>query len=181
MVVYSAQDREFADPVLKAYEKLAGVEILPKFDVESSKTVGLANDIIAEKARPLCDLFWNNEILNTLRLKEKGLLAPFQPIVSCRRRSRDRSSPRMAHGTGSPAARFRILIVNTKLVPEADRPKGIKDPIGPQMEGEDRDRQAALRHDGHSRRLPVCCVGRRESHAILARDLKANGVQVPLG
>src|SRR5271168_3889748 len=66
VVVYSSQDREFAEPILRAYEKRSGVELLPKFDVESSKTVGLANDIIAEKARPRCDLFWNNEILNTL-------------------------------------------------------------------------------------------------------------------
>ena len=29
--------------------------------------------IIAEANRPRCDLFWNNEILNTIRLKEKGL------------------------------------------------------------------------------------------------------------
>src|SRR5262245_17000300 len=72
VVVYSAQDREFAQPVLRAYEKRTGVVVRPKFDVESTKTVGLANDIIAEANRPQCDLFWNNEILNTLRLKERG-------------------------------------------------------------------------------------------------------------
>src|SRR5262245_48785501 len=79
VVVYSALDREFAEPVLKDYQKQSGVEVLPKFDVESTKTVGLTNLIAAEASRPRCDLFWNNEILNTLRLKEKGLLAPFRP------------------------------------------------------------------------------------------------------
>ena len=79
VVVYSALDREFSEPILKAYGQSSGVRVLPKFDVESTKTVGLTNLIFAEAERPRCDLFWNNEILNTLRLKEKGLLAPFQP------------------------------------------------------------------------------------------------------
>jgi len=79
VVVYSSQDREFAEPVLEAYEERAGVEVLPKFDVQSSGTVGMANAIIAEKSRPRCHLFGNNEILNTLRLEGRGLLAAFRP------------------------------------------------------------------------------------------------------
>ena len=101
VVVYSAQDREFAEPILRAYEKKTGVEILPKFDVESSKTVGLANALIAEKRRPRCDLFWNNEILNTLRLKGQGCSrrSGRRTPATCPRRSRPRTAP----GTGSPA------------------------------------------------------------------------------
>ena len=79
MVIYSSLDREFSEPLLKDYAKRTGVAVLPKFDVESTKTVGLTNLIITEAEQPRCDLFWNNEILNTLRLKEKGLLAPFHP------------------------------------------------------------------------------------------------------
>src|SRR4051794_33417201 len=79
VIVYTALDREFSEPVLKAYEQRTGVRVLPKFDVESTKTVGLTNLIIAEARHPRCDLFWNNEILNTLRLKQKGLLTPFRP------------------------------------------------------------------------------------------------------
>src|SRR3984885_1814263 len=79
VVVYSALDREFSEPILKAFGQNNGVRVLPKFDVESTKTVGLTNLIIVEAGRPRCDLFWNNEILNTLRLKERGLLAPYHP------------------------------------------------------------------------------------------------------
>jgi iron(III) transport system substrate-binding protein len=132
VVVYSSQDREFAEPVLKEYEKQAGVEILTKFDVESTKTVGLANDIIVEKARPRCDLFWNNEILNTLRLKEQGLLAPFQPSHAGDVPETFKAKDGTWYGF---AGRARILIVNTKLVPEAERPKGIKDLIDPKWKG----------------------------------------------
>src|SRR5712675_1579510 len=79
VVVYTALDREFSRPILEAYASRTGVSVLPKFDVESTKTVGLTNLIVAESVRTRCDLFWNNEILNTLRLKERGLLAPFRP------------------------------------------------------------------------------------------------------
>ena len=132
VTVYSALDREFSEPLLKAYEKRSGVSLLSKFDVESTKTVGLTNLIIAEAGRPRCDLFWNNEILNTLRLKEKGLLAPFQP-------SHARDIPetfKAKDGTWYGfAARARVLIVNTKLVSEADRPKGIKDLLDAKWKG----------------------------------------------
>src|SRR4051812_13826973 len=67
VIVYSALDREFAEPLLQAYSKRTGVQVWTKFDIESSKAVGLTESIIAEASRPRCDLFWNNEILNTLR------------------------------------------------------------------------------------------------------------------
>ncbi len=132
VVVYSSQDGEFAEPVLRAYGQQTGVEVLPKFDVESTKTVGLANLIIAEKARPRCDLFWNNEILNTLRLKEKGLLAPFQPSHAGDLPETFKAKDGTWYGF---AARARILIVNTKLVAESDRPKGIEDLLDPRWKG----------------------------------------------
>jgi hypothetical protein len=56
VVVYLALDREFSEPILKAYGQNRGVRVLPKFDVESTKTVGLTNLIIAEAEQPRCDL-----------------------------------------------------------------------------------------------------------------------------
>ena len=52
LIVYTALDREFSVPILETYGQKTGVRILPKFDVESTKTVGLTNQIIAEAARP---------------------------------------------------------------------------------------------------------------------------------
>ncbi len=121
VTVYSALDREFSEPILSAYEHGPGVRVLPKFDVESTKTVGLTNLIIAEAADPRCDLFWNNEILNTLRLKEKGLLAPFHPANAGAIPPTFKAKDGTWYGF---AARARILIVNTQLVAEADRPDG---------------------------------------------------------
>ncbi len=132
VVVYSAQDREFGEPVLRDYAKRTGVEVLPKFDVESTKTVGLANDIIAESSRPRCDLFWNNEILNTIRLKERGLLQPIRPSHVDDVPETFRAKDGTWYGF---AGRARVLIVSTKLISEAERPRGIRDLLDPKWKG----------------------------------------------
>jgi iron(III) transport system substrate-binding protein len=133
VVVYSALDREFAEPILNAYAKKSGVEVLPKFDVESTKTVGLTNLIISEARRPRCDLFWNNEILNTLRLRDKGLLARFSPKHAAELPPAFKAKDGTWYGF---AARARILLVNTKLVADAVRPKGIEDLLDPKWKGQ---------------------------------------------
>lgn len=124
VVVYSALDREFAEPILTTYQSSQGVEIAGKYDVESTKTVGLTNLIIQEASNPRCDLFWNNEILNTIRLKEKGLLQPFRPSHAADLSDAFKAKDGSWYGF---AARARVLVVNTKLVAEADRPKGLAD------------------------------------------------------
>jgi iron(III) transport system substrate-binding protein len=124
VVVYSALDREFSEPVLDDFAKGVGIRVLPKYDEESTKTVGLTNVIIQESRRPRCDLFWNNEILNTLRLEAKGLVAVYRSPAAEAYPEMWRSREGTWHGF---AARARVLIVNTKLVQEDERPKSIFD------------------------------------------------------
>ena len=69
VVVYCALDKEFSGPVLDQFESESGITVLAKFDQESNKTVGLANEIIQLGGSQRCDLFWNNEILHTLRFE----------------------------------------------------------------------------------------------------------------
>lgn len=132
VVVYSALDREFSEPVLKDLARREGLRLRPKYDVESTKTIGLVNAIMAESVNPRCDLFWNNEILNTIRLKRKGLLEPFRPKAAADLPPTFRDPDGQWYGF---AARARILIVNTELVAEADRPAGIADLASPRWKG----------------------------------------------
>ncbi|RUL87685.1 extracellular solute-binding protein [Tautonia sociabilis] len=132
VVVYTALDREFSEPILDAYAKETGVQVDARYDVESTKTVGLTNALIAEADRPRADLFWNNEILNTLRLQQLGLLSPFTPEHADAIPEPYRASDGSWYGF---AARARILIVNTELVPEDDRPTGIRDLADPKWTG----------------------------------------------
>lgn len=124
VVVYSALDEEFARPILEQFELDAGVKMLPKFDVESTKTVGLTQAIIAESNRPRCDVFWNNEILNTLRLEERGLLVAYRPKLADSYPEIYRSPRDTWHGF---AARARVLLVNTKVVAGDELPGSVRD------------------------------------------------------
>ncbi|AMV36749.1 extracellular solute-binding protein [Planctomyces sp. SH-PL62] len=124
VVVYSALDREFSDPILKDLAGREGLKLRPKYDVESTKTVGLVNAIVAESVNTRCDLFWNNEILNTIRLKRKGLLKPFQPSAAGDVPATFKDPDGTWYGF---AARARVLIVNTRFVPKPERPRGIAD------------------------------------------------------
>lgn len=132
VVVYTALDRGFSEPILRDFTKATGIRVKAVYDAESTKTVGLVNRIRAEKNRPRCDVFWNNEIVNTIRLKDEGLLAPYRPAA--------------AEGFPEPfrdpdgcwtgfAARARVLLVNTDLVPPDRLPDSFEDLADPAWRG----------------------------------------------
>ncbi len=176
VVVYSALDREFAEPVLKAYGQRNGVRVLPKFDVESTKTVGLTNLIVVEAARPRCDLFWNNEILNTLRSHSR-ISSLYHPNHACDLPE----SFKAKDGTWHSLCRIaRILIVNTKLVAEADRPKGIKDLLDPKWKGKVGIAKPLFGTTATHAACLFAVWGDARGQRFF-RDLKANGVHVLSG
>jgi iron(III) transport system substrate-binding protein len=132
VVVYTALDREFSEPILRDFEQQTGIQVLAKYDVESTKTVGLVNAIIQERNRPRCDLFWNNEILHTLRLERLDMLDRYESPRSEDFPPAYRSPEGAWHGF---AARLRVLLVNTDLVPAENRPNSILDLVDPRWKG----------------------------------------------
>jgi len=85
VVIYTSQDQVYAEPILKEFEQQTGIDVRAVYDSESVKTVGLVNRLIAEKDRPQCDLFWNNEELRTRQLAAMGV---FEKWVAVGHRSR---------------------------------------------------------------------------------------------
>lgn len=133
VIVYVALDREFSEPILKDLESEMGIRILAKYDQESNKTVGLVNDILQNQARPRGDLFWNNEIMHTLRLHQLGLLEVYPSPAA-------KSFPNQFVSSDSSwigfAARARVLIVNKNLISNpAEYPSSIMDLADPKWKG----------------------------------------------
>ena len=85
VVIYTSQDQVYAEPILQEFERQTGIEVRAVYDSESVKTVGLVNRLIAEKDRPQCDLFWNNEELRTRQLAAIGV---FEKWAAAGHRSR---------------------------------------------------------------------------------------------
>lgn len=132
VVVYAALDREFSEPVLRDFERETGIRVVAKFDLESTKTVGLVNELRRERNHPRCDVFWNNEIMHTLALEREGLLAVHDAVAGERFPADVRSPDGKWYGF---AARARVLVINTELVPETDRPTSVDDLAHPRWEG----------------------------------------------
>jgi iron(III) transport system substrate-binding protein len=177
VVLYCAQDEEFAVPVLDAFRRLAGLTVAPKYDTEADKSVSLYQELVAEKNRPRCDVFWNNEILSTIRLQKQGLLEPFDSPAA---KSYPTEAKAADHAWHAFATRARILIVNTRLIAEKDRPRSLLDLTDAPWRG----RVAmALPQFGTSATQAAClfqALGSERAKKFYL-DLKANDVRIAPG
>jgi iron(III) transport system substrate-binding protein len=110
LVVYCAHDSIYSEKILRDFEKRTGVRVAIKFDTEATKSLGLVELLIREKDAPRCDVFWNNELLGTMDLKERGLLLPYKGPGHARIPAAFKDDE--GHWTGF-AARLRVFIINT--------------------------------------------------------------------
>lgn len=74
VVLYCSIDDVYAKPLIEKLKARTGLEIVPLFDTESTKTAGLTNRLRAEKNRPRADVLWTSALLQTLLLEQDGLL-----------------------------------------------------------------------------------------------------------
>jgi iron(III) transport system substrate-binding protein len=132
VVIYTSVDQVFSEPILNAFEKAKGIKVKAVYDVEASKTVGLVNRLIAEKDRPKCDVFWNNEFARTVALKQKGILAPYRSPSA-------EDIPPAFKDKGDQwtgfSARARVLIYNRLLLKDPDLPRSIFELTDPKWKG----------------------------------------------
>ena len=177
VVLYCAQDRDFAVPLLDDFHKITGLPVVPKYDTEKNKSVSLYEELVAEKNRPRCDVFWNNEILSTIRLQKQGLLEPYDSPSA---KPYPAAAKAADHTWHAFATRARILIVNTRLVPGKDRPRSLLDLTDARW----RNRLVMAQPQyGTSATQAVCLfqVLGSERAKKFYLDLKANGVQIAPG
>jgi iron(III) transport system substrate-binding protein len=78
LVVYCAHDLMFAESILREFERETGIQVAVVGDTEATKSLGLTQRLIREKDAPICDVFWNNQVLGTMQLLEEDLLLPYQ-------------------------------------------------------------------------------------------------------
>jgi iron(III) transport system substrate-binding protein len=132
VVLYCAQDPGFAEGLLQDFQRDSGLTVATKFDSEKDKSVSLYRELVQEKGRPRCDVFWNNEILSTLRLQKQGLLEPYD---SPARGPFPGWAKATDHTWTAFAQRARVLIVNTKEVNNEDAPQSLFDLTDPRWRG----------------------------------------------
>jgi iron(III) transport system substrate-binding protein len=129
LVVYTSVDQVHSEAILQRFARETGLEVRLEFDTEASKTVGLVARLREEARAPRCDVFWNNEVANTIALANEGLLAVYDSPAAKSIPESFRDPERRWTGF---AARGRILIVNTDKLGQAPRPRGLSDLLDPE-------------------------------------------------
>ena len=109
LTVYCAHDAIYVESILRDFTRRTGIPVAARYDTEATKSLGLTELLIREKDAPRCDVFWNNELLGTLDLQEKGILSPYRGSGWQRIPANFKDAD--GHWTGF-AARLRVCIAN---------------------------------------------------------------------
>jgi iron(III) transport system substrate-binding protein len=177
VTVYVSTDRVFSEPILKTFEDRTGVRVNAVYDTEETKSTGLANRLIAEKQNPQADVFWSNEPVRTLVLKERGVLQPYHSPSASDIPPTFKDPSGMWTGF---SARVRVIAYNTRSVTEADAPKSVLELADPKWTG-----QVAIadpRFGSTSFHVAALYVMLGDEKADdFFRRLKANGVKIVSG
>jgi iron(III) transport system substrate-binding protein len=111
VVVYTSVDDVFARPIAEQFQHETGITVNLVPDTEETKSTGLLNRLLAEKARPQADVFWSGDPVRPGILKKHGVTAPYES-PSAKGLPAEFSDPEH-HWTGF-SARARILLANTQ-------------------------------------------------------------------
>ncbi len=132
VVVYASVDDVFARPVCEQFQKQTGIEVKLVPDTEETKSTGLLNRLIAEKDRPVADVFWSGDPVRAAVLKARGISAPFKPANPAD--TTGRFSDPQGHWSAL-SARARVIIYNTNLVAAGQEPKSLNDFLDAKWKG----------------------------------------------
>ena len=119
LVVYCAHDSIYSEKILRDFEKRTGIPVAIRFDTEATKSLGLVELLVAEKGAPRCDVFWNNELLGTMDLADRGILEPHQGAGWQRMPEKFRDAD--GRWTGF-AARMRVIVFDPAKISAAQIP-----------------------------------------------------------
>ena len=134
VVVYTAVDEVFAEDVIHDFEQETGIKVNVVYDTEANKTTGLVNRILAEKDHPVCDVFWNNEFIQTIALEKQGVLESYESPSAADIPDYYKSGTNEWTAVGG---RARVFLVNNDLLDPADFPTSVMDFVSGKYAGEE--------------------------------------------
>ena len=177
VTAYVSTDRVFSEPILKGFEEKTGIKVNAVYDTEETKSTGLANRLLAERNNPQADVFWSNEPVRTLVLKQRGVLTPYTspnaegiPVTF---------KDVMGYWTGF-SARIRVIVYNTKLVKPEEAPRSIFDLTDPKWKDQIAIADPRFGSTSFHAAALYAELGDEKADEFF-RKLKANGVKIVPG
>jgi iron(III) transport system substrate-binding protein len=132
VVVYTSVDDVFARPIAEQFARETGVRVNLVPDTEETKSTSLLNRLIAERPRPQADVFWSGDPVRAAILKSNGVSEAYRSPQAAG--LPELYNDRDAHWTAF-SARARVLIYNTEIVAESERPASVMDLLDPRFAG----------------------------------------------
>ncbi len=77
VIVYCGVDEPYASKIFADFEAETGIHVAVQYDIESSKSVGLAGKLEAERDHPRADVWWGGEAFLSVRLASEDILQPY--------------------------------------------------------------------------------------------------------
>ena len=105
VVLYCSVDDVYAKPLIEKLKQRTGLDIVPLFDTESTKTAGLTTRIRSEKNRVRADVLWTSALLQTLLLEQDGFLDTYDSPAA-----RDLAPRFRGQGWAGVGTRARVLV-----------------------------------------------------------------------
>ena len=130
VVAYVSEDQVFSEPILRDFEQETGIRVQAVFDTEETKSTGVMNRLLAEKANPQGDVFWANEPIRAEYLKQQGIAASY--VSPNAAGIPDHFKDPQGYWTGF-SARSRPFVVNSDF--PGERPKTVWDYTDPRFKG----------------------------------------------
>jgi iron(III) transport system substrate-binding protein len=132
IVVYTSVDEVFARPIAELFEQRTGLKVSLVTDTEETKSTGLLNRLIAEKARPQADVFWSGDPVRAAVLKREEVSTPYRPA--------DPADPGGQYSDpeghwSALSARARVVLYNTDVVSQDDATGKLEAFIEPRWKG----------------------------------------------
>ncbi len=133
VTVYTSVDQDYAEPVIQEFQtRHPELQVQAVYDSEMTKTTGLYERILHERRNPQADVFWNNEIIRTIQLKQQDVLQPYESPSAAGIGPQFKDPEH--YWTGF-SVRARVMIISNDLVPESETPATVPALANPKYKG----------------------------------------------
>lgn len=123
VVLYSSVDEGYSRQVAKQFEEQTGIQVKLVSDTEATKSTGLVNRLIAEKKRPVADVFWSGDVMRAALLKDLGLSESYQSSEGNEYPFNDSD-----HAFSCGSGRLRLIMYNKDLISDSSNvPQSVED------------------------------------------------------
>lgn len=128
--MYSSVDEGYSRSLADLFQARTGIAVKLVSDTEATKSTGLINRLIAEKERPVADVFWSGDVMRAYTLKHHGIARAGAPETAS---GVPREFVDPEGFFAGAAARLRVIIYHKPSVADGPQPATVAELAEPRF------------------------------------------------